>query len=83
MTNSRDMTDSCRIASREVREGLLAALALPRGTVTVARRRTAKGDTLVVRMIVPGLLPAERRPDCYQGFPVTYEIAEPLKIGHS
>jgi hypothetical protein len=83
MTDSQDTTGSRRNASREVREGLLAAPDLPRGAVTVARGRMAEGDTLVIRMIAPDLLPAERRPDCFQGFPVIYQVAEPLKIGQS
>ena len=32
---------------------------------------------------IADLLPAERRPDCFQGFPVIYQVAEPLKVGHS
>jgi hypothetical protein len=62
---------------------LLNALSPPPGTVIIARRPLPGGDMLVVRMAVPKLLPVERRPTTDQGFPVTYEIAKPLKIGHS
>ncbi|AWM87092.1 hypothetical protein C4E04_10325 [Microvirga sp. 17 mud 1-3] len=60
---------------------MLNDLGLPPGTATVARRRTPESDILVVRMTTPVLLPAGRRPDRYQGFPVVYEIVRPLKVG--
>jgi hypothetical protein len=82
MTESLGPAGSPQTASLAIRKALLDALGVPMGTATVARRRTQEGDTLVVRLIVPDLLPAERRPDCYRGFPVAYEIVGPVKIGH-
>jgi hypothetical protein len=69
--------------SREICERLLAALDLPPGTAMVARRRMADGDTIVVRMIVPDLLPAERCPDCFWVSLSYNQVAEPVKIGRS
>jgi hypothetical protein len=83
MTDCRDPERSPQKASFEIRQELLDALGLPPGAATVARRPTSEGDTLVVRMTAPNLPPAERRPDSYQGFPVAYEIVEPLKIERS
>jgi hypothetical protein len=83
MTIDRDLPRSPQKASVEIREGLLEALGLPLGTATVARRPTLEGDTLVVRLMAPDLLPAEGRPNRYQGFPVAYEIVEPVKIGQA
>jgi hypothetical protein len=81
MTNSRDPGDTPRKADLAVRKELLDALGMPSGAVTVARRPTPEGDTLVVRMTAAGALPADRRADRFQGFPVIYEIFPPLKVG--
>jgi hypothetical protein len=70
-------------ASLEIRQELLDALGLPLGTATVARRSTLEGETLVARLTGPAALPAERRPDTYHGFPVLYEVVEPVTIERS
>lgn len=72
---------SPRKASLETRQELLQVLGAPLGSVTIARRPTSEGDALVVRMTSPSLLPTDQRPDWFQGFPVTYEVVPPLKIG--
>jgi hypothetical protein len=81
MINSQTPSGFPRKASLELCKELLNALGVPLGTATVARRPTPKGDILVVRMTVPGLLPADQRPASFRGFPVTYEVVRPLKIG--
>jgi hypothetical protein len=70
-----------RKADLQIRQKLLDLLAMPKGAATVARRPTPGGDLLVVRLTASGLLPADQRPARFQGFPVTYEIVQPLKIG--
>jgi hypothetical protein len=72
---------SPRNADLSIRKELLVALDLPSGAATVARRPTPEGDLLVVRLTAPGLLPADQRPARFRGFPVTYEVVRPLKIG--
>ena len=81
MIDTQTLATSPRKADFQLREELLAALGLPLGAATIARRATAEGDVLVVRMTEPGLLPADQRPAKFQGFPVTYEVVRPLKIG--
>jgi hypothetical protein len=51
------------------------------GAATVVRRRAPEGDILVVRLTAPGLLPADQRPAKFRGFPITYEVVKPMKIG--
>jgi hypothetical protein len=82
MIGSQNSVDAPRRASREVRQELLDHLGVPLGTATVARRRTRDGDTLVVRLIAPSLLPANRRITRFKDFPVEFEIVKPLKLGH-
>jgi hypothetical protein len=79
----RDLPRSPRKASFDIRRELLDGLGLPPGTATVARRPTSKGDTLVVRLTGPTVLPAERRLETYQGFSVAYEVVGPVKIERS
>jgi hypothetical protein len=80
MTNSRNLGDTLRKADLALRKELLDALGVPPGTATIARRPSPQSDALVVRMTAPGLLPANRRPTRFQGFPVIYEIVPPLNI---
>lgn len=82
MINSQTPSNTPRKASLDLRKELLNALGVPLGTATVARRPTPMGDTLVVRMTVPELLPADRRPSQFRGIPVAYEVVKPLKISH-
>jgi len=83
MNDPQDPVGSPPRASLKTRKELLDALSVPLGAVTVARRPTLEGDTLVVRMTAQGLLPADRRPKQFQGFPVTYEIVTTLKVRKS
>ncbi len=80
MINPEDPVGSAKKADLEIRQELLAALGIPLGAATIARRSTTDGDTLVVRMTAPGLLPDERRIALFKGFPVTYEIVRPVEI---
>ncbi len=72
---------AARKADLQIRQELLNTLGVPKGAATVARRLTPEGDLLVVRLAAPGLLPADQRPARFRGFPVTYEVVRPLKIG--
>ena len=81
MMNSRNPGDTLRKADLAVRKELLDALGMPPGAATVGQRPSPLGDTLVVRMTAPGVLPANQRPTRFQGFPVIYETIPPLKIG--
>jgi hypothetical protein len=81
MIDSQSPPGSPRKADLQIRKELLATLGLPLGAATVARRPTPEGDILVVRMATPGLLPADQRPARFRGFPVTYEVVRPVKIG--
>ncbi|KMO44384.1 hypothetical protein VQ03_03765 [Methylobacterium tarhaniae] len=71
--------DSGERASVALRRALLDHLGLPPGQAAVTRRRTAAGETLVVRL-VPGARPASR-PEAFGGLPVTYESARPPRAG--
>jgi len=81
MVNPRRSAGSHHKASHEACRELLNRLGVPLGTVTVARRPTREGETLVVRMTAPGVLLVGRQITRFHGFPVTYEIVPPLKIG--
>jgi hypothetical protein len=72
---------AARKADLQVRQELLDTLGVPKGAATVARRPTLEGDLLVVRLTASGLLPSEQRPARFRGFPVTYEVVRPVKIG--
>jgi hypothetical protein len=72
---------AARKADLQIRQELLETLGVPKGAATVARRPTPEGDLLVVRLTASGLLPADRRPARFRGFPVTYEVVRPVKIG--
>jgi hypothetical protein len=80
MIDSQSRADSPQKADLQIRKELLNALGLPPGAATVARRPTPNGDTLVVRMTASGLLPANRRPASFRGYPVVYEVVGPLEI---
>lgn len=71
---------SPRKADLEIRRELLAALGLPLGTAIIGHRPTPHGDTLVVRLTAPGLLPGARLTASFKGFPITYEIVKPMEI---
>jgi len=68
-------------ADLQIRQELLDTLGVPKGAATVARRPTPEGDLLVVRLTASDLLPADQRPARFRGFPVTYEVVRPVKIG--
>ncbi len=72
---------SARKASSQTREDLLRFLEAPLGTVVVARRPTPSGDVLVVRMVSPNAVPADRRLKEFRGFDVDYETVGPVKAG--
>lgn len=66
-------------ATPEIRRALLDALGAPPGSVTITRRPSGDGDTLIVAM-APGLhLPPERMPRSFGGVPVHYEHRRPAK----
>ena len=81
MTDPQRSVSAARKVSQEIRQELLDTLGVPKGAATVARRPTPRGDLLVVRLTSPGLLPAEQRPARFRGFPVTYDVVRPVKIG--
>jgi hypothetical protein len=81
MIDSQSPPGSPRTADVSIRKDLLIALGLPLGAATIARRRAPEGDILVVRLTASGLLPADQRPARFRGFPVTYEVVRPVKIG--
>jgi hypothetical protein len=81
MIDTQSPNDAARKADLRIRQELLDTLGVPKGAATVARRPTQEGDLLVVRLTVPGLLPADQRPATFRGFSVTYEVVRPLKIG--
>lgn len=80
MIDSQSRAASPQKAALQTRKELLNALGLPPRAATVARRPTPDGDTLVVRMMAPGLLPADRRPASFRGYPVVHEVVHPLEI---
>lgn len=80
MTNSQ-CSNGLQRATREIRKELLVSLGVPPGAATVARRPTPEGDVLVVRLTAADLLSVDQRPARFRGFPVTYEVVRPLKIG--
>ncbi|WP_262028308.1 hypothetical protein [Microvirga sp. Mcv34] len=81
MDDPESPNDAARKADLQIRQELLETLGVPKGAATVARRPTPEGDLLVVRLTASGLLPADQRPARFRGFPVTYEVVRPVKIG--
>jgi len=81
MSDPQNPNDAARKADLQIRQELLETLGVPKGAATVARRLTPEGDLLVVRLTASGLLPADQRPARFRGFPVTYEVVRPVKIG--
>jgi hypothetical protein len=81
MIDARSPTYCPKKADPQIRQELFDTLGVPKGAATVARRPTPEGDLLVVRLTASGLLPADQRPASFRGFPVTYEVVRPLKIG--
>jgi hypothetical protein len=81
MIDTQSPNCSPRKADLQTRQELLETLGVPEGAATVARRPTSEGDLLVVRLTAPGFLPADQRPARFRGFPVTYEVVRPVKIG--
>jgi hypothetical protein len=81
MTDPQRSVSAARKVSPEIRQELLDTLGVPKGAATVARRPTPEGDVLVVRLTPAGLLSVDQRPVRFRGFPVTYEVVRPLKIG--
>jgi hypothetical protein len=79
MVNPQSSVGPAKV-SLDVRKGLLDALGLPLGSATIARRRKPEGDTLVVRMTAPGLLPVGDRLTSFRGYSVVYEVVRPLEI---
>jgi hypothetical protein len=80
MVNPQRLGGPTRKASLQIRQELLETLGMPVGAATVARRSTPEGDLVVVRLTASGLLPADQRPGRFRGFPVTYEVAKPVKV---
>jgi hypothetical protein len=66
MIDSQNPPGPLRKAALQLRKELLAALDLPLGAATIARRRTPDGEVLVVRMTAPNLLPADHRPTSFR-----------------
>ncbi|WP_262267367.1 hypothetical protein [Microvirga yunnanensis] len=81
MIDPQSPNGAARKADLQIRRDLLDMLGAPKGAATVARRPTPEGDLLVVRLTAPGVLPADQRPARFRGFPVTYEVVKPVKIG--
>lgn len=81
MIDTQSPNFAARKADLHIRQELLETLGVPKGAATVARRSTPEGEVLVVRLAASGLLPAGQRPARFRGFPVTYEVVRPLKIG--
>jgi hypothetical protein len=81
MIDTQSLNCAARKADLQIRQELLDTLGVPKGAATVARRPTPEGDLLVVRLTASGLLPADQRPARFRGFPVTYEVVRPLRIG--
>ncbi|MXQ12414.1 hypothetical protein [Microvirga makkahensis] len=81
MSDPQSPNDAARKADLQIRQELLETLGVPKGAATVARRPTPEGDLLVVRLTTSGLLPADQRPASFRGFPVTYQVVRPVRIG--
>ncbi len=81
MTDPQGPNGVARKADLRIRQELLETLGVPKGAAIVARRPTPEGDVLVVRLTAAGLLSVDQRPARFRGFPVTYEVVRPLKIG--
>lgn len=72
--------DGYRKSSLEIRERLLAALDVPRGTATVSRRPGKEMDTIVVQVVSPAWLDEAGRFPSWEGHPVACEVVRPLKV---
>ena len=81
MIDTQSSNCAARKADLRTRRELLETLGVPKGAATVARRLTPEGDLLVVRLTASSLLSADQRPARFRGFPVTYEVVKPVKIG--
>ncbi|KLK90880.1 hypothetical protein AA309_23470 [Microvirga vignae] len=81
MTDPQRSVSAARKVSQKIRQELLDTLGVPKGAATVARRPTLEGDLLVVRLTAASVLSADQRPARFRGFPVTYEVVRPVKIG--
>jgi hypothetical protein len=81
MIGTQSSPGPSRKADLQIHKELLAVLGLPPRAATIARRLMPDGGALVVRLAAPGLLSANQRLAWFKGFPVTYEVVRPLKIG--